>query len=114
MRDDAWSLGHQWRNHRAWLVSRGSFSSLTDGKRHVRRAALSPDGLEVALITTTDPEADSTQEAILQVLDVGSRNMEDVPASSMASEAEWSPGGRALAFVRPFDGHEISRADLFV
>ena len=113
-RDDARSQGQQWRNHRAWLVSRGSFSPLTDGQRHVRRAALSPDGLKVALVTTPDPEADSTQEATLQVLDVGSAKPVEVPGSSMASEAEWSPDGRTLAFVRPFDGHEISRADLFV
>jgi dipeptidyl aminopeptidase/acylaminoacyl peptidase len=112
--DDGWALGRQWRNHRAWLVSRGAFSPLTDGARHVRRAALSPDGTKVALITTPDPEADSTQDARLQVLDVGSGTVDEVPGSSMASEVEWSPKGRALAFVRPFDGHEISRADVYV
>jgi dipeptidyl aminopeptidase/acylaminoacyl peptidase len=115
VRDDASVVGRHWRNHRAWLVSRtGAFSPLTDGARHVRRATLSPDGSRVALITTPDPEADSSQEATLQVLDVGSGRTQAVPGSSLASDVEWSPDGRTLAFVRPFDGHEISRADLFL
>ena len=113
-RDDAWTLGRHWRNHRVWLVSQGGSSALTDGQRHVRRAALSPDGVKVALVTTPDPEADSTQEATLQVLDVGSGRAEPVPGSALASQVAWSPNGRVLAFVRPFDGHEISQADLFV
>ena len=114
-RDDASVVGRHWRNHRAWLVSRaGAFSPLTDGTRHVQRAALSPDGSKVALITTPDPEADSSQEARLQVLELGSGKTQEVPGSSLASDVEWAPDGRALAFVRPFDGREISRADLFL
>jgi dipeptidyl aminopeptidase/acylaminoacyl peptidase len=114
-RDDASVVGRHRRNHRAWLVSRaGGFSPLTDGTRHVQRATLSPDGSKVALITTPDPEADSSQEATLRLLDVASGKTEDVPRSALTADVEWSPDGKALAFVRPFDGHEISRADLFL
>ena len=38
----------------------------------------------------------------------------EVPGGDLASDPRWSRDGRALAFVRPFDGHEVARNDAFV
>jgi dipeptidyl aminopeptidase/acylaminoacyl peptidase len=115
-KDDARADGWQWRRHRLWIVSlRGGVPApLTDGSRHVQAAAWAPDGKRVALVTTATPEADSSLDARLEVLDVATGARSEVPGSGLASDPRWSRDGRALAFVRPFDGRELSRNDAFV
>ena len=93
--------------------SRGAHA-ITDGSRHVQTAAWAPDGKRVALVTTATPEADSSLDARLQVLDVTTGVRRDVPGGDLASDPRWSRDGRSLAFVRPFDGRELSRNDAFV
>ena len=115
-KDDARADGWQWRRDRLWLVpvAGGPSTPITDGARHVQAAAWAPDGKRVALVTTATPEADSSLDARLQVLDVTTGGQSDVPGGDLAADPRWSRDGRALAFVRPFDGHELSRNDAFV
>lgn len=115
-KDDARVHGAHWRRHRLWIVpvAGGTPEALTDGTRHVVQAAWAPDGSRVALATRPTPETDSTLEARLEVLDLGARAPREVPGGDRAADPRWSPDGRALAFVRPFDGREVSRADAFV
>jgi dipeptidyl aminopeptidase/acylaminoacyl peptidase len=115
-KDDARADGWQWRRDQLWLVpvAGGPSTPITDGARHVQTAAWAPDGKRVALVTTATPEADSSLEARLQVLDVTTGGRSDVPGGDLAADPRWSRDGHALAFVRPFDGHELSRNDAFV
>src|SRR5205823_5004485 len=75
-KDDARVEGTQWRSSRAWLVPAGGGTeeALTDGSRHVTRAAWSPDGARIAIVTTPTPEADSTQDGRLQVVEGWTRS----------------------------------------
>ena len=115
-KDDARADGWQWRRHRLWIASvkGGVPAPLTDGSRHVQAAAWAPDGKRVALVTTATPEADSSLDARLEVLDMATGARSEVPGSGLASDPRWSRDGRTLAFVRPFDGREVSRNDAFV
>jgi dipeptidyl aminopeptidase/acylaminoacyl peptidase len=80
----------------------------------VREAAWSPDGRRIAFVVTPTPEADSTLEARLLVADVDDGAVTAVPDASGASAPAWSRDGRRLGYVRPHDGREISRNDVFV
>jgi dipeptidyl aminopeptidase/acylaminoacyl peptidase len=115
-KDDARADGWQWRRERLWIVPVGGGvpAPITDGSRHVQAAAWAPDGKRVALVTTATPEADSSLDARLEVLEVATGARSDVPGGELASDPQWSRDGRALAFVRPFDGRELSRNDAFV
>lgn len=114
-RDDAFEVGGQWRNHRVWLASEGTLArTVTDGKRHVRLVRWSPDGKQLALLTTPTPEADSTEDSRVELLDIESGRLREVPDSLQASNVLWSPDGSMLLIVRPYDGHGISREDAFV
>ena len=115
-KDDARADGWQWRRDQLWIVppAGGAARALTDGSRHVSSAAWAPDGKRVAIVATKTPEADSSLDARLQVLDVATGAATDVPGGDLASDPRWSRDGRAIAFVRPFDGHELSRNDAFV
>ena len=115
-KDDARADGWQWRRDQLWLVpvAGGAPTPITDGSRHVQTAAWAPDGKRVALVTTATPEADSSLDARLEVLDVTTGVRKDVPGGDLASDPRWSRDGRSLAFVRPFDGRELSRNDAFI
>jgi dipeptidyl aminopeptidase/acylaminoacyl peptidase len=115
-KDDARADGSQWRRDRLWVApaSGGPAAVLTDGARHAQAAAWSPDGRSIAVVTTATPEADSSLDARLEVVDVATREARQVPGADLAADPAWSPDGRSLAFVRPFDGREISRNDAFV
>ncbi|HET6897186.1 MAG TPA: hypothetical protein VFK70_02520, partial [Vicinamibacteria bacterium] len=115
-KDDARADGWQWRRDQLWIVpvAGGAPRALTDGSRHVVSAAWAPDGKRVAIVTTKTPEADSSLDARLQVLDAATGAIMDVPGGDLATDPRWSRDGRAIAFVRPFDGHELSRNDAFV
>jgi dipeptidyl aminopeptidase/acylaminoacyl peptidase len=109
-KDDGYLLGAQWRNHRVWIGAR----QLTDGRLHVRSLAWSPDGGRIAVTVAPTAEADASQDARAQVIDVASGQAEDVPGGALAGNLAWSPGGGLLAFTRPFDGRAISRDDVHV
>jgi dipeptidyl aminopeptidase/acylaminoacyl peptidase len=113
---DPYALGRQWRNHGLWLMdsSGGSATELTDRAEHVRSAAWSPDSRRVAFVAAPTPEADSSEEARVRVIEVETRAMTDVPEGALGGSPAWSPDGRRLAFTRPFDGHGWSREDVFV
>src|SRR5262245_2684693 len=117
--DDAWLLGAQWRNQRLYVASAlagkpGESQTLTDGRWHVREdAAWSPDGMRIAWVATPTAEEDALEEARLQVLDVRSGAVTDVPGSERASSFAWLPEGGGLLFVRAFDARGWSREDLF-
>jgi dipeptidyl aminopeptidase/acylaminoacyl peptidase len=111
--DDAYALGEQWRNHRVWIVTEnGTARSLTDGRRHARAVQWSPDGRWVATITTPNPEADATEDARVEVIDVENGRAREAPDSAQASDVRWSPEG-LLLITRPYDGRGISRRDVF-
>ena len=109
-KDDGYLLGGQWRNHRIWIDTR----HLTDGRLHVRALAWSPDGRSIAMSVAPNAEADASEDAKAQVLDVASGQAQDVPGGDLAASLTWSPDGRRLAFVRAFDGRGISREDVHV
>jgi dipeptidyl aminopeptidase/acylaminoacyl peptidase len=115
-KDDGYLLGEQWRNHRVWIVPvpGGTGRSLTDGRMHVRAVRWSPDGARLAISVAPNAEADASEDAKAQVLDITSGQAEDVPGGDLAGSLTWSPDGRRLAFTRAFDGHGISREDLHV
>lgn len=114
--DDARSDGGPWLRHRVWIaaVDGGAATPLTDDHRHAAAAVWAPDGMRVALVTMPTPEADSTQDARLEVVEVATGARTEVPGGELAADPRWAPDSRTLAFVRPFDGHELSRADAFV
>jgi dipeptidyl aminopeptidase/acylaminoacyl peptidase len=113
--DDARVQDRDWRRARLWVGPRqGAARPLTGGSEHVREARWSPDGRRIAFVATPTPEADSTLEARLYVVEVASGGIGAVPDSAPASAPAWSPDGRRIGFIRPFDGREISRADVFV
>jgi dipeptidyl aminopeptidase/acylaminoacyl peptidase len=118
--DDAWVLGRQWRNQRLYVAPAKPRAPepprpLTDGTWHVREdAAWSPDGRSVAWIATPTAELDASEEARVQVLQVGGGAVAAIPGSERASSFAWDPRGGGLYFVRPFDGRGWSREDLFL
>jgi dipeptidyl aminopeptidase/acylaminoacyl peptidase len=87
---------------------------LTDGALHVRSVAWSPDGSRLAISVAPNAEADASEDAQAQVIEVASGTAHDVPGSDLAGSLTWSPDGRRLAFTRAFDGRGISREDLHV
>lgn len=91
----------------------GALTPLSGGALHVRAARWSPDGRRVALIVQPTPEADSSTDAVVQVLEVADPRPRPVPDSLQASAIDWSTEGRALLFAAPYDGKGISREDLF-
>jgi dipeptidyl aminopeptidase/acylaminoacyl peptidase len=109
-KDDGYVLGEQWRNHRVWLGTR----QLTDGSTHVRSLAWSPSGRSIAISVAPTAEADASEDAKTQILDIASGQAQDVPGGDLAGSLTWSPDGRRLAFARAFDGHGISREDVHV
>jgi len=109
-KDDGYLLGEQWRNHRVWIDKR----QVTDGRMHVRAVAWSPDGRRLALSVAPNAEADASEDAKAQVLDVESGQAQDVPGGDVAASLTWSPDGKRLAFARAFDGRGISREDVHV
>ncbi|MGH9349536.1 MAG: S9 family peptidase [Vicinamibacterales bacterium] len=119
-RDDGYLLGEQWRNHRVWIVQvsgRDSHSApreLTDGRLHVRAMTWSPDGRRIAMSVSPNAEADASEDARAQVVEVASGRVEDVPGGDLAGRLTWSPDGRRLAFTRAFDGRGLSRDDVHV
>lgn len=141
-RDDGYVLGRHWRNHRAWIAgppelppaagaaspvpagpaaaaqpgrpSPAALAPLTDGRFHVSQARWSADGARLALLTQPTPEADADTDATVQVVELAEPRPRQVPGSLHATAIEWSPDGGRLAFLAPFDGHGISRQDLFV
>jgi dipeptidyl aminopeptidase/acylaminoacyl peptidase len=118
--DDGFIVGRQWSAAHLFIadLSAGAAKSLTPvapGAGHVQSgAARSPDGRFIAFITTPTPEADASEEARLQVVEAPAGAPREVPGSERASSFSWSPDGRTLAFVRPFDGKGFSREDLFL
>jgi dipeptidyl aminopeptidase/acylaminoacyl peptidase len=115
-KDDGYLLGEQWRNNRLWIVpvSGGTSRQVTDGTLHVRSVAWSPDGVRLAVSVAPNAEADASEDAKAQVIDVVSGKAHDVPGGDLAGALAWSPDGRRLAFTRAFDGRGISREDLHV
>ena len=113
-KDDGYLLGEQWRNNRVWIVDvpGGRSRQLTDGAWHVRSVAWSPDGARLAVSVAPNAEADASEDAKAQVVDVASGKAEDVPGGDLARSLAWAPDGRRLAFTRAFDGRGISREDL--
>jgi dipeptidyl aminopeptidase/acylaminoacyl peptidase len=109
-KDDGYLLGEQWRNNRLWIDKRG----LTDGALHVRSLAWSPDGRSFAVSVAPNAEADASEDAKAQIVDVASGKARDVPGGDLAGTLVWSPDGRRLAFTRAFDGRGISREDVHV
>ena len=118
--DDGYVVGRNWSNARLFIaeLSAGAARSLipvASGAGHVQPgAAWSPDGRFIAFITTPTPEADASEEAKVQVVELTGGAPRDVPGSELASALSWSPDGRRLAIVRPFDGKGWSREDLFL
>jgi len=115
-RDDAYLLGEQWRNSRVWIVApaSGSVRELTDGRMHVRSVAWAPDGGRLAIAVAPNAEADASEDAKAQIVEVESGAARDVPGGDRAGNLTWSPDGRLLAFTRAFDGRGISREDVYV
>ena len=116
-KDDGYLLGEQWRNHRVWIVTPGAAAKpreLTDGALHVRSVAWSPRGDRVAVSVAPTAEADASEDAKAQVIELASGRAKDIPGAALAGQLTWSPDGRRLAFARAFDGRGISREDLFV
>jgi dipeptidyl aminopeptidase/acylaminoacyl peptidase len=132
-KDDGYLLGEEWRNDRLFVTevpagsptealqaagappAAGGLRPLTDGRRHVREGAVwSPDGGRIAFISTPSAEEDSWEEGKAQVVTVATGEVTDVRGGDRATAPAWSPDGRWLAFIRPYDGQGISRADLFL
>jgi dipeptidyl aminopeptidase/acylaminoacyl peptidase len=109
-KDDGFLLGEQWRNHRIWIGKR----ELTDGRLHVRALAWSPDGRSIAVSVAPNAEADASEDAKGQLIDVESGQARDIPGADLAGSFAWSPDGKRLAFTRAFDGRGISRQDAYV
>ena len=126
--DDGFIVGRSWSNARLFIadLAAGGARSLTpvaSGTGHVQPgAAWSPDGRFIAFISTPTPEADASEEARVQVVEAPATGgpggpggtPRDVPGSERATALSWSPDGRRLAIVRPFDGKGWSREDLFL
>jgi dipeptidyl aminopeptidase/acylaminoacyl peptidase len=115
-KDDGFLLGEQWRNNRVWIVplTGGTPRQFTDGSMHFRSVAWSPDGARLAVSVAPNAEADASEDAKAQVIEVASGKAHDVPGGALAGSLTWSPDGRRLAFARAFDGRGISREDLHV
>jgi dipeptidyl aminopeptidase/acylaminoacyl peptidase len=114
--DDAFDYGAAWRRHRLWRVAVGTEPgpgrALTPDTIHVTDPiAPSPDGRRIALLTMPTPEPDASEEAKVQVMDLASGEVTDVPGSQRAVLVAWA--GDELLFTRPFDGAGWSRLDLF-
>ena len=109
-KDDGYLLGEQWRNNRVWIDKR----ALTDGSWHVRSLAWSPDGRSIAVSVAPSAEADASEDAKAQIIDVASGQARDIPVADLAGNLTWSPDGKRLAFTRAFDGRGISREDAYV
>lgn len=109
-KDDGYLLGEQWRNHRIWIDKR----ELTDARLHVRSLAWSPDGRTIAVSVAPNAEADASEDAKAQLIEVASRQSRDIPGADLAGNLTWSPDGKRLAFTRAFDGRGISREDAYV
>jgi len=119
--EDAWLLGRQWRNQRLYLAPttiagpRAEPAAVTDDRWHVREdAAWSPDGARIAWVATPTAELDAVEEARLQIIEVATGAVIEVPGSARASSFAWIPEGGGLLFVRPFDERGWSREDLFL
>jgi dipeptidyl aminopeptidase/acylaminoacyl peptidase len=116
-KDDSYLMGEQWRNTRLWIMNLGNDDApkpLTDGSRHVESAVWSPDGRFIAIVVAPNAEADGSEDARAQIVEVASKQVRDIPGSDRAGSLKWSPDGKRLAFVRAFDGRGISREDLHV
>jgi dipeptidyl aminopeptidase/acylaminoacyl peptidase len=108
--DDGYLLGEQWRNNRVWIDKR----DVTDGRLHVRSLAWSPDGRTIAVSVAPTAEADASEDAKGQLIDLESGKALDIPGGDLAGNLLWSPDGKRLAFTRAFDGRGISREDAYV
>jgi dipeptidyl aminopeptidase/acylaminoacyl peptidase len=126
--DDAFDYGAAWRRHRLWRVAvhgqeeaaaggaggvgGGPGRALTPDTIHVTdQITPSPDGRRIAFIAMPTPEPDASEEAKVQVMDLASGDVTDVPGSQRAVLVVWS--GDDLLFTRPYDGAGWSRLDLF-
>ncbi len=114
--NDAFTLDGRWKNHRVWIATEGGAArAITDGRRHARMARWSPDSKQIAVITTPTPEADSSEDARLELIALeGGHALGEIAETDQASTVAWSPDGGRLAYVRPFDGRGVSREDAFV
>ena len=89
---------------------------LTEGNFHVRDPRWSPDGKQIAFVSTPSPKADHFMfNATIQIIDVETKEPRKLTSSDGAEGfPRWSPDGEWLAFVYSTNDVNFLQKDIYI